>query len=280
MKIGLSVATFATKFGPIVYSAKTLDELDVIFSKVKSYGYDGVDLFIDQINEEKANEISVLLKKNNLEVAMLICIHLAELGVNLSSIDDQHRQKSIETYQAQFNIAKILGAKTMPIGFLRGKLEANDDMPSFEKRLNESLNRLTIESDKFGVKLCIEPINRYEINTMPDVKSVVDFISRFNLGKLKVLPDLFHMNIEDMNIVQSLYYAENCIGHMHVPDSNRMAPGMGHLDFHQIISVLKDIGYDGFLTIEAMPFGEPDACAIQGVKHLREVFLDLDGVNK
>lgn len=277
MKIGLSVATFATKFGPIVYSAKTLDELDGIFMKIKSYGYDGVDLFIDQINEERAKEISILLQKNHLEIAMLICIHLAELNVNLSNIDEKRRQESIETYQAQFKIAKILGAKTMPIGFLRGKLEASDDLSSFEMRLYHSLDRLMKEADKFEIKLCVEPINRYEINTMPDVKVVVDYISKFNLSGLKVLPDLFHMNIEDKNIVQSLYYAGKSIGHMHVPDSNRMAPGMGHLNFYEIISALKVIGYDGFLTIEAMPFGEPDVCAIQGIKYLREVLLDQGG---
>lgn len=279
MKIGLSVATFATKFGPIVYSAKTLDELDIVFSKIKAYGYDGVDLFIDQINEEKANEISILLKKNDLETAMLICIHLAEQNVNLSSTDEKHRLESIETYQAQFKIAQILGAKTMPIGFLRGKLNTGDDAPSFEKRLSNSLSHLAIEAGKFQIKLCVEPINRYEINTMPDVKTVVDFNSRFNLGDLKVLPDLFHMNIEDKNIVQSLYYAGKTIGHMHVPDSNRMAPGMGHLNYHEIISALKAIEYDGYLTIEAMPFGEPDVCAIQGIKHLREALLEHGGTN-
>jgi sugar phosphate isomerase/epimerase len=115
MKIGLSVATFSTKFGPIVYSSNSPEDLNIILEKVKRFGYDGVDLFIDPTSEAKAHEIKKLLDKNHLEVAMLICIYLADMGVNLSSKDEEQRKKSVEIYKEQFKIAKILGAKTIKI---------------------------------------------------------------------------------------------------------------------------------------------------------------------
>ena len=130
------------------------------------------------------------------------------------------------------------------------------------------MRALTAFAKCHGIHLCIEPINRYEADTLLNVPDTVRFIQRHGLQDAFILADLFHMNIEDADMAAALRQAGPLLGHMHVPDSNRAAPGMGHIDYHPILEALRDIGYDGYLSSEAMPFGDSDGCAARGAETL------------
>ncbi len=269
-KLGVSVATFDTNFGPIVYSSSDLSTLNGIFKKIKDIGYSCVDLFIDQISEEKAKSIKEILDQNDLKVSMLVCIYLAGLGVNFGSKDEVVRKKSVQTYVDQMTIARILDAPTMPVGFIRGRLNEDDHLNDYYKRLSESLKTLVKEAKKQSVELCLEPINRYEVNTIFTLDEAVEFIETYELNGLKILADFFHMNIEDKDMEESLRRAKGKIRHVHIADSNRRAPGMGHLDYASLLSTLESIGFEGYLVSEAMPFGEPDECAKTGYDYIKK----------
>lgn len=275
MKIGISVAAFETRFGPIVYSASNLEELNLIFRKISNYGYNGVDLFINKKSTDELKKIEFLLEKNHLEVSMLTCICLAEMGVNFSSADLETREKSLESYIGEIQKAKIVGAKAMPIGFIRGKKSDNESMKENLDRLADSTKILAKVAKENGINLCIEPINRYEANTLLSLEETVSFIDKYGLEDIYILADLFHMNIEDKNIEKSLGFAGDKIKHMHVADSNRMAPGMGHIDYKAVIDTLTKSGYSGYLSIEALPFGDSDNCANQGLKYLKKIISGI-----
>jgi 5-keto-L-gluconate epimerase len=275
MKFGLSVATFETSFGPIVYSTSDMNQLDEIFRKMRRIGYDCVDLFIDQTTEEKAYEIKKLLDNNDLKVSMLVCIYLANLGVNFGSTDSEVRSKSVNTYLDQMKIAKILGAPTMPIGFIRGRITDQDNINDYYLRLSESLKDLIEGAKKYSIELCLEPINRYEANTILSLDEAIDFIDKYEINGLKILADFFHMNIEDVNLSEGLRRAGDKIRHVHIPDSNRKAPGMGHLNYHELLGTLKSIAYKGNLVIEAIPYGQPDLCAVSGLEFLKKVIEEI-----
>jgi sugar phosphate isomerase/epimerase len=83
------------------------------------------------------------------------------------------------------------------------------------------------------------------------------------------MPDVFHMNIEDVSITGSLEKAGALVGYMHFADSNRWAPGQGHLDFPAILASLKRIGYEGYVTVEILPYPDPDTAAEQAITYLR-----------
>lgn len=271
IKLGLSVATFETNFGPIVYATSDLVKLSEIFHKVRNIGYESVDLFIDQTSEEKAYAIKKLLDENELKVSMLVCIYLAELGVNFGSTDAKVREKSIQTYIDQMKIAKILDAPTMPVGFIRGRITEKDNLGDYYKRLSESLKILVEGAKQYSVELCLEPINRYEVNTIFSLDDAIDFIDQYEVQGLKILADFFHMNIEDADMVSSIKRAGNKIRHVHIPDSNRKAPGMGHLNYYELLDSLNSIGYNGYLVSEANPFGQSDLCATFGFEYLEKV---------
>jgi sugar phosphate isomerase/epimerase len=80
------------------------------------------------------------------------------------------------------------------------------------------------------------------------------------------------MNIEEADIAAAIRAASGRIGHVHFVDSNRRPAGRGHLDFPPIVAALRDIGYDGFASAEALPDPDPDAAARQTIEAFRRYF--------
>ena len=77
------------------------------------------------------------------------------------------------------------------------------------------------------------------------------------------------MNIEDVSLRDVFERGKNYISYVHVADSNRLAPGWGHLPFDEVFQILRDIGYDGYITAEILPRPDPDAAAQQAARFLR-----------
>lgn len=159
----------------------------------------------------------------------------------------------------------------MPIGLLRGGRVGDEPMRAYQDRLAKSIYELLDTASVNGIPLCVEPVNRYEINTFNTVEETLEFIERYGFDTLKVLPDTFHMNIEDASIEKALLAAGDKIGHMHIADSNRLAPGLGHLDYEKLIRTLREVSYNGYLTVEALPLPDPAACAKQGVEYMKQI---------
>ena len=273
MKIALSVAAFPTNFGPMMYSGENLTELEVIFRKIKGFGYDGMDLFLNNKTPSECGEIKALLDRYELEVSMAIFIYLFELGVNLSHRDNQVRAKAVKTYIGEIEKAHILGARTVPLGFIRGKRDADDSYDDYCERLAESTRQVSRAALDKGIRLCIEPINRYEVNTMLSVAETLRFLEKYHLDETWLLPDLFHMNIEDAQMGEALQMAGTRIGHLHVPDSNRRMPGLGHIDYQEVMDALNAAGYDGYLSAEAMCGDCVDQEAEDGIQYLRSLMV-------
>ena len=266
MKFGIALSTFQPKFGRIVFKGNNIEENLKI---IKELGYDGVDLFIHHMNEKEIENLKKLLDVLKLEVPLLVAIFLAEEGINFSDSNEKNRLESIEKFKKQVIVAGIFGSK-MPVGFIRGNKEEDEAESVYQKRLASSLKELSEFADSKGVKLTLEPINRYEANTLLRVDQALDFIDKYNLDKIELLIDTFHMNIEEFSIEGAIKMAGSKIGHVHITDSNGRAPGDGHLDYKSIIKTLKEVGYDGYLTSESIPIPSPYENGRRGIENLKK----------
>ena len=136
-------------------------------------------------------------------------------------------------------------------------------------RVAESLARMTELAGRSGVRIALEPVNRYEIDFLNSCAEAVSFMQRHQLDSLRLMPDVFHMNIEDPSIEGSLMRFVDRIGYVHFADSNRYFPGAGHQDFRSIVGSLRTVGYEGWIGVEILPYPDPDTAARNAVDYIR-----------
>jgi sugar phosphate isomerase/epimerase len=126
-----------------------------------------------------------------------------------------------------------------------------------------------------AVTVFLEPLNRYESDYVNTVDDVLKIIRQLGLSNVKVLADTFHMNIEEVNLSDSLKRAGPSLGFVHLADSNRQAPGHGHLDIRGVLGALKELGYQGYLSFEILPLPTPRQGAEDAIRCVKGILSDL-----
>jgi sugar phosphate isomerase/epimerase len=134
------------------------------------------------------------------------------------------------------------------------------------------LSELATFASEHGVKLLIEPLNRYSTpycSTASDALAIAEKVHSDSLG---VMLDTFHMNIEEDSFQDSIADSATLLGHMHFADNNRKMPGYGHIDFRAVVDALKRARYCSYIsfepTIHGSGYGEP---LNKGLSYIREL---------
>lgn len=232
-------------------------------------GYDGVELALQRKEEIDISAVRALIRNLGLEIPAISTGQVfAGAGLCFTDPDEAIRNKAINVIEGLIELASEFGAK-INIGRVRGSITIGGSKEAAKYRFIETMRHLSDHSLKYGVELIIEPVNRYEINfinSLNDGAMILDDIKRNNV---KLMPDLFHMNIEDRSIIGSFKKHIKVISYIHIADSNREAPGQGHLDFHEIINVLNELNYRGWLSAEILPIPDPYTAAKLSIDHIR-----------
>lgn len=117
----------------------------------------------------------------------------------------------------------------------------------------DSVREAAETAERAGVKLAIEPINRYETYLINSVATAARFADEVGSVSVGVMIDTFHANIEDPDLPSAVLAAGDKLVHVHMADSNRQALGRGHLDVRGFVRVLQATGYRGALAMEPLP---------------------------
>ena len=116
-----------------------------------------------------------------------------------------------------------------------------------------SVREVAKYAEEKGIVLAIEPINRYETFLVNTAEEGLKFMAEVNSPAVKIHLDVFHMNIEEANPTEAIKRCRKFLVNLHIADSNRTAVGDGHIDFKGIMRALKEINYQGPLTLEPIP---------------------------
>jgi sugar phosphate isomerase/epimerase len=114
-----------------------------------------------------------------------------------------------------------------------------------------------------------EPLNRYEDHMVNRIDQACELCDAVGLDSVKVMGDLFHMNIEEDDPPASLRAGRRHLAHIHLADSNRAQPGTGHVDFRAAFAALDEIGFEGWLALECGLRGDPHTVLPEIVRYLR-----------
>jgi sugar phosphate isomerase/epimerase len=220
-------------------------------------GFHGIELALRSADEVDLPALQRALSAHGLAVP---CISTGQVfatdGLSFTNPDPAVREQATGRILAMIELAGELGAG-VNTGRVRGSVPAGQTLDMARQQSLVCLHRCADAAAKRGVRLLIEPINRYESNFINTCQEALDLIHQAGRDCVFVMPDLFHMNIEEASFGDALRGAGSRVGYVHVADSNRWAPGWGHLPFDEILGLLDEIGYDDFLTAEILP--QPDA---------------------
>jgi sugar phosphate isomerase/epimerase len=247
------------------------DRLDVGVRKARALGYDGVELALALPSDLDVPTMRALLAGEGMRLSAVSTGRVfAEQRVWLTHPDESVRRRAAEILRGLIAVAAELGAPRVNIGRLRGTVGEGETLETAEKRFFQSIAGCDDYAVSLGVGLVIEPVNRYETNYVNSVlPDGVEILRRLGRPNVKLMPDVFHMNIEDASIAESLIAAGPMVGYVHLADSNRWAPGDGHTDFYAIVEALATIGYDGDVGVEILPFPSADESAARAIRYLR-----------
>ena len=275
MKIGLAIAP--AKASPLAFVVFR-DDLEVSIKKVSELGYDGIELALRDAEEVNVAEIKDLISAYGLELPVISTGRVfSEARLWFTHPDEKVRRRAINTIKGMAELAEQFGAN-VNIGRVRGYIPDNEDKIVVEERFFSAMSECADLASEHGVTLLLEPINRYETNFINSVTEGLEILHRLGKENVKLMPDIFHMNIEDVSITDSLREAGDRVSYIHFADSNRWAPGQGHLNFLEIIGALKSISYDGFVTVEMLPEPEPDSAARTAIDYLRKVIRESSSI--
>jgi len=239
--------------GPFVF----WHDLQAGCAQAAELGFDAVEVF-----PRSAAELDVRLLRDCLDRHGL---KLAAVGtgagwvikrLRLTDRDAAQRQLAKEFIGKIIDTAGQFGAPAI-IGSMQGRAEGEVSHEQHLVWLAEALDELAPRAADHGTTLLIEPLNRYETNLINSVADGAKLIGSLKAKNVKLLCDLFHMNIEEPDIANALSEAGSLVGHVHFADSNRRAVGFGHTPMSPIISALRRIGYNGYLSAEVLPL--PDS---------------------
>jgi len=267
-KTAFTLSPLKTSFGPMLFAGDLNSGLEV----ASELGYDGVELSIRNPLELNKDDIVKRIKKLKLDIyAIATGQSYYNDGFSFSAEDESKRNHAIKRIKNNIDFAEILNCKIILGGILGNIREKFGSGSDDEKRVIDSFYPCLDYAKKKNVMVLFEPINRYETLFINTIEEGEKFLKVFNYDNLKLIPDTFHMNIEEFSLERSLRDHIDFIGYIHLVDSNRQAPGFGHTDLKSIIRTLHEVKYDGVLSCEILPLPDSLTAAKQSIKYIKSI---------
>jgi sugar phosphate isomerase/epimerase len=257
-----------SRSGPFVFH----DGLEAGLAQAREHGFDAVEIF-----PPHADDLDGLTLRNQLRAHGL---QLAAVGtgagwvrrkLTLTDPDPHVRMCARDFIGAVIDFAGGFGAPAI-IGSMQGRWGGDVSKEQALAWLREELDQLGPRAHALESTLLLEPLNRYESNLFNTVAETLAFLDTLRTKNMKLLCDLFHMNLEEADLAAALRLAGPRLGHVHFADSNRRAIGLGHTDLAPIAAALKDIGYAGYVSAEVLPLPDAATAARQTMASFRQWF--------
>lgn len=253
----------AARGGPFVF----WDDLRSACDAAATLGFDAVEIYAP--GPEAVPNLAALLKEHRLS--------LAAVGTGagwmmhrllLTSPDADQRRRAIEFVRSIIDLGGPYGAPAI-IGSMQGRHGDGVSPDQARDWLRAALDGLGIYAKRHSVPLIYEPLNRFETNLVNTQAAGAELLHSLQTDNVRLLADLFHMNIEEQDLAAAVRTGGSLIGHVHFVDSNRRPAGCGHIDYGPIIRALREINYQGYLSAEALPWPNSLAAAEQTIHAFR-----------
>lgn len=242
----------------LVWSGGIPDSFLQITERLKAIGYDGIECFMQERDVSLYKKFGAHLRQIGLEATCVLGVGADE---NPASDSAAVRQKAFERLKQAVDCAEAIGSKVICGPFHSAFATFTNRQPPKDDEYKWSAEVLHNAGEYAGgarIVLAVEALNRFECylcNTMEQLSRLVKMASHQHV---KAMFDTHHANIEEKKIATALREIAPVLAHVHISENDRGTPGDGHIPWDETFSTLRDIQYEGWLTIEAFTRNDPD----------------------
>ena len=242
MKIGINTCLWQWPFN--------FERVD-LFKKIADFGFDGIEMTIEDRSRNNLKIIKDNIRKTNLECIVCSSFMESNLVSNYSSVVNQ----GVKYVKESIDLCEYLGANIL-VGPTYGSYVNKDFLyPEIKNKAKKQAIELLKDIGKYAlnkrIKIAIEPINRYESNFLNTAQEGIDLVREINLSNVGLNLDTYHMNIEEKNSKKAVLDSGKYLFHLHAPENDRGTPGTGDVDWNGIADSLKKIYFNGFVVMES-----------------------------
>lgn len=219
--------------------------------RLADLGYDGIELS-GEPDAVTAAGVRRVVEPLGLRVTSICGIYTPER--DLSHRNAATRRAAVEYVRRCAELGAELGASVViVVPTAVGRTQPDADPASEWQWAVESLAAAADAIPPDGPRLALEALNRYETYLVNSLERADELRRAAGSPRVALMADLFHMNIEEADVVAAVRDHADHVAHVHLADSNRREPGRGHTDFAGVLAVLDRGGYAGALTMEFLP---------------------------
>ena len=253
-------------------------DLETSFSRLSQYGYDGVELMTRDPDALDWCALKLLADKNKLSIE-LICTGevYGQAELCFTAPEEKKRLEAIERVCRLIDYAHACDAKLINVGRVRGFYRPNISAAQTDEWAIEAFRYISDYAAKKDISVALENVTIMQTNFINRIEEAVNMVERVKRDNFRIMMDVFHMNIEEKNIIETIkrYISYNV--YVHLADKNRRYPGQSGLDFLEIIGTFFDCGYNGPFSTEIYQYPDQDTAARKTIEYLAPIFERVYG---
>ena len=261
-------------------ASSTTAELDRAIAAAQALGMDFVQVSLSSLDDLDVAAVRDSLNKHQMSCVTGLAVPEPIWGGRRDGALRQYLQRAVDA-TAELGSDFLSGALYTPMGERGGPIRRREELDL----LRGSLKEVAKYAASLGIRLGLEPLNRYETSLINTCQQMVDIIDEIDEQNVLVQLDTFHMNIEEQDLRAALLLAGERLGYVQLAESDRGVPGDGHLPWDSVFAGLRDLSYRGPLAFESFTsenrilatagclwrdvVGDPDTFVRRGWQQLR-----------
>jgi 5-keto-L-gluconate epimerase len=247
-----------------------LDALEVRIGRIAELGYDGIELVATHPLGFSMEALVAAAQNFRLPVVSLLSgWSYSNEGLCLSSPDGAVRDRAVARLIEYVGFAADLGSLVV-VGLMQGLRTNEPDLATANNRIVEALVRVANVAEERHVPIVIEPVNHLQVGFNHTAAEVAQLVDRVGSPAVGLMLDTIHMNIEERSMLDTIRRYGKRIGHFHLCESNGGRFGSGNVDFGTVLAMLRNVGYDKYVSVKIYRDIAWDAAAQSAIEFLRQ----------
>jgi len=250
--------------------------IEEVIKRLSKIGYDGIEIgcaaphaWPYYLSDERRKEIKELLDKNNIKASSMLPAPGGGPGANPASSIIEERKWTVQHYKDVVDLASDLGTPT--VLYVAGWVIFGTAQKDSWQYSVESLTEIAEYAESKNITICVEPTSSDSnlVQTADDALMMMEQTGKPNVG---VMFDTYHVLYRNEVPSDYVYTMGKNLKHIHLSDYDRLAPGQGGMDFLPVLQALKDVDFQGYVTMEVgfnSRASHPDSIARLSLEYLK-----------